>query len=290
MIIGLCGRLRSGKGSLAAICTKYGYERIYFALPLKQLCSDLLGVTIKQLDKWKNSSKKIHYTFDDDAIQSISDRTGISIDIINALCRDKTINDARELLQFIGTDIIRKHNPDWHVNELRQMLSPTVDYVFEDVRFPNEVRFINEMGGDNWFVIRPQIDELSNHISETSLNWRMFDDKLIINDGTLAELETKWELFFSNYCIACGARDILLHTMKEKWSEGKCGTYEEERMSELLFIPKALYTYQEIDFSNIDIQSTKSVDNRTVLIRTQNGETILTNPLNIEDLKLHING
>ena len=46
-IIGLCGRLQSGKSTIANICEEFGYERIYFAQPLKQLCADLLNVDIK---------------------------------------------------------------------------------------------------------------------------------------------------------------------------------------------------------------------------------------------------
>lgn len=290
MIIGLCGRLRSGKGSLATICTKYGYERIYFALPLKQLCCDLLETDLKKLDKWKNDSKKLKYVFTDDSIRHISERTGIPLDTVRCECDGKTISNVREMLQFIGTDIIRKYNQDWHVGEIRKMINPSLDYVFEDVRFPNEARMIEELGGDNWFVIRPQIGEISNHISETSLKWQDFGDKLIINNRTLNELEAKWELFFSNYYMACGARDILLHSIKDKWEVGKDGTPEEERMAELLFIPKALYEYTPIDFGEVDIVKCESVNNTTVLVRTIGGETVLTNPLNIEDLKFHIHG
>lgn len=58
-IIGLCGRMRSGKTELANICIKYGYEKLYFALPLKQLCAKLLGMSIDELDKLKNNGTEI---------------------------------------------------------------------------------------------------------------------------------------------------------------------------------------------------------------------------------------
>ena len=53
MVIGFCGRLQSGKSELAKICEQYGYEKLYFALPLKQLCADILDITVDGLNKAK---------------------------------------------------------------------------------------------------------------------------------------------------------------------------------------------------------------------------------------------
>ena len=58
---------------------------------------------------------------------------------------------------------------------------------------------IEDMGGDNWFVVRPNIDNVSHHISEESLKWQDFGDKVIINNKSLEYLEMTWENFLLNY-------------------------------------------------------------------------------------------
>ena len=63
MVIAFCGRMRSGKTELAMICERYGYERIYFALPLKQLCADILDVSIDGLNEAKNKNTDVSIIF-----------------------------------------------------------------------------------------------------------------------------------------------------------------------------------------------------------------------------------
>ena len=89
----------------------------------------------------------------------------------------------RQLLQFIGTDLIRKYNTNWHVNRIRKMIDKNKNYVFDDVRFKNELNLVKELGGECWFIIRPIINNVSNHESETSLTWRDFGNKIIINNS-----------------------------------------------------------------------------------------------------------
>ena len=58
---------------------------------------------------------------------------------------------------------------NWHINKIKEMINPDKKYVIEDVRFPNEKEMIEELGGENWFVVRPQLSNISHHISEESL-------------------------------------------------------------------------------------------------------------------------
>ena len=62
MIIGLAGRMRSGKTELAKICERFGYERLYFALPLKRLCADLLDISLDELNRAKAEKYDIGVT------------------------------------------------------------------------------------------------------------------------------------------------------------------------------------------------------------------------------------
>ena len=77
MIIGFCGRCRSGKTELAKICENYGYTKLYFALPLKQLCADILDVTMDELNKAKNENIPIQITIGNDVCSILSEETEI---------------------------------------------------------------------------------------------------------------------------------------------------------------------------------------------------------------------
>ena len=171
MIIGFAGRMRSGKTELAKVCEELGYRKLYFALPLKQLCADLLDISIDGLNEAKNNNTDISLFLGDDICTILSEETEIPLEDVRSTCYGKTMNNVRQMLQFIGTDLIRKHNTDWHVNRVRQMIEDGYDYVIDDVRFPNEKKMIEDLGGTCWFVIRTTFDNISNHVSETSITW-----------------------------------------------------------------------------------------------------------------------
>ena len=101
----------------------------------------------------------------------------------------------RHLLQYVGTDVIRKQNPNYWVNFVKDiitMFSNEWDYILiPDTRFPNEV---TEMYCDNFRTISVRIrrinytskltEEQQQHESETALDNYPFD-YYMTNDGTL---------------------------------------------------------------------------------------------------------
>ena len=110
MIIGFCGRMRSGKTELAKICERYGYQKLYFALPLKQLCASLIDVSVEELNRLKNDNVEISLQLGDDICTILSEETEIPLEEVKKVCYGKTMHTVREMLQFIGTDLIRKYN------------------------------------------------------------------------------------------------------------------------------------------------------------------------------------
>lgn len=106
----------------------------------------------------------------------------------------------RSILQHVGTDVVRKKEPDYWVDFLINFLhlfEDEWDYVLvPDCRFPNEVDgFVNEFLFSHWRVQRPNFDnqlteEQKQHPSETALDKHWLDE-LIINDGTIEELTNK---------------------------------------------------------------------------------------------------
>jgi len=284
MILGFCGRMRSGKTELAKVCVENGFTKLYFALPLKQLCADILDISIDELNRLKGDNTDIALFLGDDICKILSDETDIPLEIVKEICYGKTISTVREMLQFIGTDLIRQYNKDWHVNRIREMINPDINYVIDDVRFPNEKKLIEELGGDCWFIIRPTLDNVSNHVSETSLSFNDCWNRIIINDGTLQLLLFKWTLFLGDYEKSCAIRDKEFDRILET-----CDKSELERMTifDVLFISKWLFEYVPKEINKEDVKYMKMTESGGVQI-TYNDDSIeiIYNPLNIEEIKI----
>lgn len=107
----------------------------------------------------------------------------------------------RTLLQYIGTDIVRKKAPDFWVDFVSSMLTvfgENWDYILiPDCRFPNEIDRLKENGFDvtHVRVVRsgfksPLSQEQQMHPSETALD-AYPADYILHNDGALQDLRGK---------------------------------------------------------------------------------------------------
>lgn len=100
----------------------------------------------------------------------------------------------RELLQTLGTDIIRQklNKPNFHVGRICEdieICQNYVDYVIiDDARFPNEIYYPKTLFGDSVMTLRAHrinedgtdfnsslTDEQKQHLSETALDNFCFD-------------------------------------------------------------------------------------------------------------------
>lgn len=283
MIIAFSGRIGSGKSELAKICQNKGFEKLYFALPLKQLIANLIHVGIEDINPLKNVEKKYKFTKKDYIY--LSNETNIPFETIRDEMKNVKLNTVRQLLQFIGTDLIRKYNPNWHVNKIKTMIDKDKNYVFDDVRFPNELKLIKELGGDCWFIIRPIINNVSNHISEISLTWKDFDDKVIINDGNLEKFIYKWTVFFENYDKALKIRDK--YTTSNTFKKILYNIFEPLSAADMLEISTEFYSYKPRTFNKENIQNITQDNNNVVTITYKdNTKELVKNAINIEDMKL----
>lgn len=132
-------------------------------------------------------------------------------DLLKFICRNyfgwDGIKDekGRRVLQYVGTDVIRKDNPSLWVDFAAQMLkysNGNWDYVIiPDCRFPNELSGMIQHGFDTVYlrIVRdnfdsPLTEEQQKHSSETALD-DYKPDYCIHNNGTLEDLEkmiNKW--------------------------------------------------------------------------------------------------
>ena len=284
MIVGFCGRMRSGKTELAKICERYGYQKLYFALPLKQLCASLIDVSVEELNRLKNDNVEISLQLGNDICTILSEETEIPLEEVKKVCYGKTMHTVREMLQFIGTDLIRKYNTDWHVNRIRQMINKDMNYVIDDVRFPNEKALIEELGGDCWFITRTTLDNISNHESETSITWNDCWNKIIINDSTLPILQFKWETFMDNYIQSCAIRDKEFERILENGSENNITPLS---IYDMMLLSKDFFTYSNKDIDKDKVSKIVLNEDKSVFITYKDGSIeVIDNALQIEDLKI----
>lgn len=132
-------------------------------------------------------------------------------DLVKYVCKtffdwDGQKNEAgRELLQTVGTDIIRSEDPDYWVRFVADMLGffkTAWDYVLiPDVRFANEVEYLIKSGFDvtHMRIVRDNYvseltEEQQNHPSETALD-DYIPDIYVHNSGYRGE-------FYENLLIA----------------------------------------------------------------------------------------
>lgn len=286
MIIGFAGRCRSGKTVLSEVCEKYGYQRLSFALPLKQLCADILDISIDELNRAKNENIPIEITIGKDVCEILSEETNIPIETTTEICDGKYLHTVRDMLQFIGTDYIRKYNSDWHVNRIREMIKDNVNYVIDDVRFPNEKRMIEELGGDCWFVTRTTLDNVSNHESETSITWKDCMNKVIVNNSTLNELLFKWEIFMDNYTRSCAIRDEEFNKILENGLNEDIASLS---VLSVLMLSPSLFDYCPKDIDENSVDSITMNEDKSVFIKYIDGSVeMIDHPLIIEDLKIYL--
>jgi hypothetical protein len=194
-IISFSGRKHSGKTLLAEQCQKHGYNLINFADSLKNVACAILNISLDDLNLLKDQEMPFKLT--NTQLMNLESLIEIPYnDILNVFPKGRDIKSVRELLQKVGTDLIRKFNPNWHINKVKHIITshPDKNYCIGDCRFPQEKALIEELNGECWFIFRPEYTaDISNHISETSLNWSHFDgDRIIVNCETREDLIYTW--------------------------------------------------------------------------------------------------
>lgn len=199
MIIGLVGFIGSGKGTVGDILEQKGFIKDSFAKPLKDACSVIFGWPREMLEGDTEVSRK----WREEPDVYWSEKFGKSF-------------SPRLALQLMGTEAGRNvfHEDIWVISLLNR--SKGKDVVVTDVRFQNEIKYIQDNGGvvirvkrgnePVWYqdalnvkagtgnmsysLSKNNLKKLGIHQSET--DWIGSDfDYVIENDGTITDLGNK---------------------------------------------------------------------------------------------------
>jgi len=201
MIIGLSGRIKSGKGYVSDGLINKGFEKVTVASFLKESISKLYDLDIDYFYDQSLKTKELNLPWNKSMAKEFSKITGEDLDKIWLKTDESLVfNNVRFAMQHIGTEVFRRIDKNYHVKKMLSNLDVGKDYVCDDVRFPNEKETLEKYGGKCVYILRSNQWEIYNHTSETSLNWTHFDH-LLINNKDLLYLDKKMSSFLSNLII-----------------------------------------------------------------------------------------
>ena len=179
MIIAISGRKGSGKTTISNHLIQKGFEKISFATELKRLVAYLYNIDVAWLSDpiKKEEILKEPLIWDEHMAAQMANLIGASTKLNST---HKQFISIREALQYIGTEVLRSYDNDFHVKSLIKYIDSNKNYVLDDVRFKNELKLLKSIGAICIYILRPYyFDNYSNHISEVQLNRRDFDFVLI---------------------------------------------------------------------------------------------------------------
>ena len=192
MIIGICGLIGSGKGTVADILVDQGFKKVSFADKLKDGVSTIFGWDRAMLEGDTDESRTWREQRDD--FWSAETKMEVT---------------PRLVLQLFGTDCMRNGFDDgvWVSLLKKTILDNPGNYVVPDVRFENEINMIRDIGGVVWWTKRGDNPEWwskavldtqtgSNFMADEDIHpsewkWANTNDKfdeIIYNESTLVEL------------------------------------------------------------------------------------------------------
>lgn len=188
MIIGVCGLIGSGKGTVADILqNNHNFIKVSFADSLKDAVSVVFGWDRALLEGDTAESRAWREQVD----PWWAGRLGFA---------DLT---PRWVLQMWGTEVCREgfHKDIWIASMEKKLQDHTKNYVIPDTRFPNEIGMIQRMDGQVWHVkrgtepawvgryLRTKKPPVDIHPSEWEWLTSEFD-LTVYNNGTIATLES----------------------------------------------------------------------------------------------------
>lgn len=184
VLVGLMGIKESGKSSGATyLVEKFQFIEKSFAEPLKKTCGELFMLSDEQM-------------FGSQAQKETPDPRWFDC-------------TPRKMFQFVGTDLLRDNMEKimpgigknifthrfkmWYEEEMKK--NPNLRVVVSDVRFQNEIDFIQSLGGVVIKINRPSVLTNDMHPSEMELQSITTFDRLINNTGSLHDFYSEIEKY-----------------------------------------------------------------------------------------------
>lgn len=211
MILALSGKKKSGKDTISDFLVKdQGFIKLSLATPLKDLLIRVFRIDKELLyddnkkDKELDDFITIDYSHLDKIRDVITEEWGFGIDYETRENIEEfygmEIKTPRQLMQTIGTDLIRKNIRDdvFIVLLLEQIKKTQRPIVIADARLQNERETLVNIGATLGLVKRTLTEDKSDkHISENDLGDDDEYDLIIDNNIDLNQLRSEINLWYT---------------------------------------------------------------------------------------------
>jgi hypothetical protein len=194
-LIGFCGLAGAGKDTCGDFLIKHGFKRISFATALKDIVAVLFGWNREMLE-----GRTTNHRWQREVVDPYWSKVF-----------DRPITP-RIMLQHVGTDLIRNHlHQDMWVNLLKKQIldnSLGQNMVITDVRFQNEIKMVESLGGQVVRVVRGPTptwekdllqnkpkEDIENLPHESEYAWMPFVTQYIDNNDTMEHLHDQLKIF-----------------------------------------------------------------------------------------------
>lgn len=209
MLIGIMGKGRAGKDTLAGLLGTLGFERVAFADALYDEVAELSGLPENELRENKDS---LDYSKEEwlggGSRDCLARNIGVAVDEVPL--------SVRRSLQWYGK-FRRDEDERYWVRRAAPYFEGKRHACVSDIRYPNEALYIKQSGGILVRVLRPDMPqslaltgEAAQDSSETALDNYPADATLINNEGRSQEMLQ--QLVFSPECYFARFEK---HTMAE---------------------------------------------------------------------------
>lgn len=204
-VLGFIGKKSSGKNTAFDLLKgrNIPLQEFSFAGKLKKVCSHVFNIPLEYFlnERLKEQELDIDVNVNQAILAELALSYGIPFSEIKYKLgvghTDKfVINKAplktpRQILQFVGTNVLRKYDPLIHIKALLDTLPANGIIGVTDIRFPNEFTFLLNTYGKDFipiYIERPT-ESKDTHSSETSFETLKEYSLVIHNNGTIRQLE-----------------------------------------------------------------------------------------------------
>lgn len=168
-IYGITGKKGHGKDTLAKfICEKNKtFVVLHFADSLKKMCCDIFGLSHEQLNDSVLKEQLLEKHIDMDLfLPLMKSYTGLEI-----IARSLTAKTPREVLQFFGTEYVRKIQDDYWIQKTISQINRHQNCLIADLRFLNEFSALKNINATIIKVLRIDAPhQPDSHVSELEID------------------------------------------------------------------------------------------------------------------------
>lgn len=174
-VLALIGFKKSGKTTSFEMISDYFLENEIFALKgestplemqnakrLKEACSEAFGLRYDYFESQKYKEKKlcVPMVLTKSKLSVILNMFNIDIETVDIERHiDMVFSTPRNVLQYVGTEVLREIDPDIHCRLVTQLAPKNGIVVITDNRFPSEIDFYSDFFKDDLTTVYIQNDK-----------------------------------------------------------------------------------------------------------------------------------